>query len=198
LLIEPVAVAIDRFSGNLYVVEAEEGIVKKFTVDGELITKWTSQLEEQNNGQTPASLTDIAVDSSGNNVYLVDRDSNRVQKFDSNGNFITKWGSEDGQFQLLNGIAIDSAGNVYVADTGNNRVQKFDSNGNFITKFGSMCQLFASEQNGCIDPDGAGPLSLGDGQFMLPQGITVDASGKVYVADTGNSRIQVFSPATSR
>ena len=45
-----------------------------------------------------------------------------IQKFDSDGNFITKWGSggtDDGQFWLLHDIAIDSSDNVYVVDSGN-------------------------------------------------------------------------------
>jgi DNA-binding beta-propeller fold protein YncE len=51
-----------------------------------------------------------------------------MQVFDSNGTFITKWGSpgtENGQFARPEGINVDPSGNVYVADTNNNRVQKF-------------------------------------------------------------------------
>jgi DNA-binding beta-propeller fold protein YncE len=62
------------------------------------------------------------------NVYVVDSQNERIQKFDSNGNFITKWGSEgtgEGQFNIPEGIDIDSSGNVYVADTHNSRIQKF-------------------------------------------------------------------------
>jgi NHL repeat len=64
---------------------------------------------------------------------------------------------------------------VYVTDSGNNRIQKFDSNGNFITKWGT---------NG-----------TGDGQFNAPLSTAIDSSGKVYVADFRNNRIQVFSIA---
>ena len=97
---------------------------------------------------------------------LLIHDNNRIQKFDSNGAFITKWGSsgsEDGQFNYPVGVAVDSSGNVYVADYVNNRIQKFDSNGTFITKWGS----YGSE----------------DGQFSYPYGVAVDSSGNVYVAD---------------
>ena len=83
--------------------------------------------------------SDAAVDSS-NNVYVADQDNNRIQKFDSSGKFITKWGSYgngDGQFHNPDGIEVDSSGNVYVSDTDNNRIQKFDSNGTFITQWGS-------------------------------------------------------------
>ena len=104
--------------------------------------------------------------------------SNRVQKFDSNGDFITKWGTPgtgDGQFASPAGITVDSSDNLYVTDTGNDSIQKFDSNGNFITKWGSS--------------------GSNDGQFLDPLGIAVDSTGNVYVVDSGHSRIQVFTPS---
>ena len=69
----------------------------------------------------------VAVDSSGY-VYVTDDNNNRIQKFDSNGRFITKWGTEghaNGQFKNPKGVAVDSSGYVYVADDNNNRIQKF-------------------------------------------------------------------------
>jgi len=116
----------------------------------------------------------VAVDSSGN-IYVADTGNARIQKFDSNGNFILKFGtvgSDIGQFAFPFGVAVDSTGNIYAADSGNDRIQKFDSNTNFIFKFGT---------NGS-----------GDGQFAFPGDIAVDSSGNIYVADTGNSRIQKF------
>jgi PKD repeat protein len=61
-------------------------------------------------------------------VYVADANNHRIQKFDNNGNFITKWGSygkDDGQFIVPQGVAVDSSGNVYVADNNNHRIQKF-------------------------------------------------------------------------
>src|SRR6476620_4036259 len=69
----------------------------------------------------------IAVDLQGNNVYVVDSGNNRIQKFDSNGKYITQWGtkgSELGQFSSAFDIAISSS-KIYVTDTGNNNVQVF-------------------------------------------------------------------------
>ena len=69
----------------------------------------------------------VAVDSTGN-VYMANTDNSLIQKFDSNLNFITQWGSSgtgDGQFRSPNGLAVDLTGNVYVADSDNNRIQKF-------------------------------------------------------------------------
>ncbi|HZC49485.1 MAG TPA: 6-bladed beta-propeller [Nitrososphaeraceae archaeon] len=111
-----------------------------------------------------------------------DRESNNplgfksIKKFDSNGKFITSWGSEgtgDGQFFRPEDVAVDSSSdNVFVADFEGNNIQKFDSNGNFITKWGS---------EGC-----------NDGQFREHHGIDFDSIGNVYIVDTQNERIQKF------
>lgn len=109
---------------------------------------------------------------------MADTDNNRIQKFDSNGIFITKWGlpgSGDGEFNEPRGVAVDSGGNVYVTDN-NNRVQKFDSNGTFITKWGE----YGTE----------------DGEFNATSGVAVDSAGNVFVTDWWNNRIQKFGLTT--
>ena len=127
------------------------------------------------NGQF-ANPTDIAVDSTGN-VYVAEHYNERIQKFNSLGNFLTKWGtlgSGDGQFESPNGVAVDSTGNVYVVeDDINCRIQKFDSAGNFLTKWGAP--------------------GSGNGEFGQSKGVAVDSTGNVYVADFLNNRIQKFN-----
>jgi len=66
-------------------------------------------------------------------VYVIDESGgfntfDHIKKFDSNGNFITKWGSngtKDGQFVWPSDIGIDSQDNVYVVDRGNSRINVF-------------------------------------------------------------------------
>jgi sugar lactone lactonase YvrE len=135
------------------------------------IVMWGS--EGEGDGQF-AWLESVDTDSSGN-VYVVDMDNERVQKFTSDGQFISKWGTDGGaigEFRKPAGLAIDASDNVYVTDQGNGRVQKFTSDGQFIAAWGTT----------------------GDGtsQFSEPEGIDVDSSGHVYVADTGNNRVEVF------
>jgi DNA-binding beta-propeller fold protein YncE len=122
--------------------------------------------------------TGLAMDKNGTTLYVADTENNRVQKFNSKGEYLSQFGAKgsgNGQFSGPRGVAIDSKGNVYVADTGNNRVQKFSSAGAYVSQFGS--------------------LGSGAGQFSGPQGIAIDASDNVVVADTGNNRIQQFSSA---
>jgi uncharacterized protein (TIGR03663 family) len=99
-------------------------------------------------------------------------------------------GTGPGEFNHPRGIAVGPDGNVYVVDSDNYRVQVFDSSGTFLREWGTQCNLESG--HGCVDPDGSGPLELGDGQFQEPWGIAVALDGRVYVADTWNHRIQVF------
>jgi DNA-binding beta-propeller fold protein YncE len=118
----------------------------------------------------------IAVDAFGN-CYISDSTNHRIQKFTSEGVYVSGWGgtagSGDGQLDTPYGIAFDPLGNLYVADTGNNRIQKFTSNGIFITKWGST--------------------GSGNGQFMSPIGVAVDHYN-VYVVDNSTHCIQIFNP----
>lgn len=89
-------------------------------------------------------------------------------------------------------IAISPSGIQAIADTGNHRVVVLDANGQFLHEFGSLCKIGEGATSGCVDPDGDGPLELGDGQFQEPWGIAINAEGMIFVADTWNGRIQVF------
>ena len=113
--------------------------------------------------------TKSAVDGSGN-LYVADTSNNRIQKFNSNGGYITQWGSYgsgNGQFMNPRGIAVDSSGNVFVADYDNHRIQKFTYDGVYITQWGSY--------------------GSGNNHLKYPEGVAVDTSGNVYVADTGRA-----------
>ena len=97
-------------------------------------------------------------------------------------------GSADGtgaasRFSSPSGVVVDASGNLYVADTGNSTIRKVTPAGVVTTIAG------AAGITGIADGTGAGA------QFKYPQGIAVDASGNLYVADTGNNTIRKVTPA---
>ncbi len=181
-LISPYDVATAP-DGSVLVADFSNNRIQKFNSAGQFIMKWVNYCnidpnwdgvpDQQCAGQFYQPIgTAIGPDGS---LYVTESMNHRVQKFDSNGNFVTKWGSRgnaNGQFYEPDEIAVGADGSVYVADTFNHRVQKFDSNGNFIKKWGDY--------------------GSGDGQFYSPLGIAVSPDGFVYVADTHNNRIQKF------
>jgi streptogramin lyase len=117
----------------------------------------------------------IAVDAE-NNLWIADKEDNRVAEFSPEGTFIKAFGelgSEPGKFNEPEGIAIDSSGHIWVADTNNNRLEEFSATGTYMAQFGSL---------------GSEP-----GKFKAPSAVTFDTKEKVlWVADTGNNRVERF------
>ncbi|MFN8443189.1 MAG: TIGR03663 family protein [Caldilineaceae bacterium] len=89
-------------------------------------------------------------------------------------------------------VAVGPNSERLIADSNNHRIVVLDNVGNFVRTFGSFCDLSQGATSGCADPDGDGPLQLGDGQFREPWGVAAAPNGDIYVADTWNGRIQVF------
>ena len=122
----------------------------------------------------------LAADAAGN-VYVAELYNHRIQKFTSDGAFITQWGTfgdGNGQFQYPGEMAVDAAGNVYVPEYNQHWVQQFTDDGIFVSKWGSF---------------GNAP-----GQFEYPAGVATDAAGDIYVADSNNNRVEKFHPAPPR
>lgn len=125
--------------------------------------------------------TGLAADSGGS-IYVADTGNSRVRRVAPDGTVTTVAGSGAGQFDRPRGIAVDKRGTVFVADTGNNRIRR-------IAPDGAITTFAGSDSPGL----GAGGLSDGQGsaaQFRLPEGIAIDGSGNLYVADTGNNAVR--------
>ena len=140
--------------------------------------------------------TSLTVDSNGT-VYLADYGNNLIRKVTSAGAVTTLAGTGglsgylDGTGYLLNPTLFqnpthpvsDGAGNIYLTDTGNNNIRKIAADGS-VTVFAGSTTSVAGSVNG------TGTAAL----FNVPSGLTRDASGNFYVADSANQRIRKISP----
>lgn len=150
-------VAIDSNS-NYIVSYFQNNIVRKYDSQGNLIFTLGTQShydEGSNDDGKFWSPRGVAVDSQ-NNIYVCDAFNYRVQKFDSDGNFLLKFGSKgsgNGQFNMPWDVCIDNENNLYISDLLNNRIQVFSSSGNFIRSIGTQ--------------------GSGNGQFNMPMAIDI-------------------------
>jgi DNA-binding beta-propeller fold protein YncE len=125
-------------------------------------------------------------------LYVVDSVAHQVQVYQTDGTFVRSWGGFcdleggasgcTGLFKEPWGIAVAPDGTVYVADTWNHRIQHFTPEGEFLNTWGRFGQT--------MDGQSAGELGI----FYGPRDVAISPAGNVYVTDTGNKVIQVFSP----
>lgn len=140
-----------------------------------------------------SSPSGLAIDSSGN-VYVADRENHSIRKIDTGGQVTTiaglggVWGANDGmgsgaRFHAPEALAVDpTSGDVFVADTGNHAIRRITPAG-LVSTFSGVLGL-----RGLVD----GPAQ--SARFSGPAGIAIDSTGRIYVADTGNSRIRTLAP----
>jgi sugar lactone lactonase YvrE len=190
----PAGVAVDA-SGNVYVADQTNHMIRKIASDGTVTTlAGTGSVGNINATGTSASFRypfGVAVDASGN-VYVADRDNHLIRKITSAGVVTTLAGSGTAgstnatgtaaSFNLPTGVAVDVSGNVYVADKGNNLIRKISATGVVTTLAGTTTSGFSNGNSSSAS-------------FNAPTGIAVDASGYVYVADQSNNAIRKISPS---
>jgi DNA-binding beta-propeller fold protein YncE len=166
---KPRSVALDA-GDNLYVVDMT-GRVQKFSPDGKFILEW--QMPQIEKGKPKGMCRDKAGD-----IVLVEPHYSRVNYFSSGGKLTAQFGVKGtnvGQLGMPRAAVVNSRGELYICEyTDSERVQRFTARG-----------------EKCLGAWGR----LGDkpGEFSRAEGLGVDAADNIYVADSCNHRIQVFS-----
>lgn len=176
-----IAVAPD---GSLYIADSLNHRIQHIALDGEVLQVW-GRYASVAAGAAPGGTFNepwgVAVGPDGS-VYVADTWNYRIQKFTSDGRFVTMWASYPSNgvevgFYGPRGLAVDPRGRVFVADTGNKKIVVFDATGAYLTEIGLPGMLL--------------------GQFNEPAAIALDDFGNLYVTDTWNQRLQVFAPDAS-
>lgn len=192
----PTGVAVDQ-NQNLYIADSHNqririvsnGMIHTFAGNG------VAGFSGDGGAATSANLllpTGVAVDTAGN-VYIADTNNNRIRKV-SGGVITTVAGDGEQIYSGDNGlataagldspagVAVDASGNIYIADRHNQTVRKVDTLGNISTVAGNNIFGFTG------DGGTATHATLAD-----PTGVTVDAQGDVYIADSRNNVIREIS-----
>lgn len=222
-LYRPGGLALDA-SGGLYIADTLNHRVRKVAASTGTITTVAGTGTRGTTGDggpaTDALLSypgNLALDAGGN-LFFCDMGSNRVRKVDAATGIISTYAgdgfldeNDKGRFAgdggaataaSLNtsklfhcgGVAFSPAGNLFIGDSVNHRIRRVDTATGIIT---------THTGDGYTDEDGNGRMA-GDGStrtyasLNFPRGITWDAAGNCYIADTGNNRIRRVDSATGR
>ena len=168
---KPRSVAVDH-DDNLYVVDMT-GRVQKFSAKGEFLLSW--QLPQTDLGKPKG----MATDTNGN-IVVVEPHYQRINHFAPDGTLVSRWGrpgTNTGEFVLPRAVAINSHGDLFLSEyTTVDRVQAF--------RAGSHTAFLNFGRPGARD-----------GEFNRAEGLGFDGQDQLYVADSCNHRIQIFSSA---
>lgn len=187
---EPSGITADA-SGNLFVADAGNNLVRKITSAGAVTTIAGGDTTGFVNGAgLNSSFFDpvgVAVDASGN-LYIADAGNNQIRKITSGSN-VTTFARNDTTtstappFNNPTGVAVDATGNVYVANYLNNNILAVNPAGTVSIYAGSAIGL-----------PGANDGPSGSATFYYPNSVAADAAGNVYVADGVNNLIRKITP----
>jgi sugar lactone lactonase YvrE len=169
-------------SGNIYFSSTDLNCVFKIDRDG-LLTRFAGNSRPGYSGDggpaTSAQLygpRSLAVDGSGN-VYIADVSNRRLRRVSVSG-VITTVVTDS----TASGIAVDNVGNVYIAEQSRNQVRRLSTSGTLTTVAGTGMRGYSGD---------GGPATAAE--LFFPQGLAVDMSGNLYIADFDNYRVRRVS-----
>jgi trimeric autotransporter adhesin len=201
----PFDIAFDA-SGNIYIADYLNSRIRMVTKSTGIITTVAGDGTDGYTGDgglaTSAGLNypfDVAVDASGN-IYIADYFNSRIRMVSKSTGIITTVAG-DGQYgytgdgglatsAVINrpsGVVVDASGNIYIADRYNHRIR-------MVTKSTGIITTVAGDGTDGYKGDGGLATSAG---LSYPQGVAVDTSGYIYIADGSNYRVRLVKPQAS-
>lgn len=172
-LTSPIGVAVSPRGDRIYATEgAGERATLVFDQAGTPIGKLVPP-DTEPGGRLPLY---VALDPQGN-VYVSDRFRSAIDRYSPSGDYLGTFEPRDHRPVDPLAVAFDKAGNFYVTDAlkGQHRLLVYDPSGNLKLMLGKEGQEL--------------------GEFSFPNGVAVDGRGNIYVADSNNGRVQIFTPA---
>ena len=193
----PTGLAVDGL-GNVFVADTGNNTIRKITPAGTVTTLAGSpSVAGSADGTGPgahfAQTSGVAVDEAGN-AFVADMFNHTIRKITPAGAVTTlagspgSFGTADGtgaaaRFFYPRGVAVDGVGNVFVVDSGNYTIRK-------ITPAGAVTTL-AGSPGSSGSADGTGTAA----RFAEPEGLAVDGTGTLFVADAFDNTIRKITPA---
>jgi len=160
----PLGVALS--DNKLFVTDSGNSQVQVFTKKGRYLFSFKVVIS----GNKRSYPMGIAVGDDGN-IYVSEIANQKIMVFDPSGTYLHDFPKEDKV--LVKPVALAFAGGkLYVTDVGDQSIKIFSSRGRLLRKFGRGGD--------------------GEGEFAFPNGIAVSGDGTIFVADSNNSRVQVF------
>ena len=192
---------------HILVSDYDNGNIKMFTIQGR-------HVRTIDRGSTTFRPCGITISPDGY-IYVCDDANDCVCVFDVNVKFLFSFGSRGSGDECLDcpeDLCFASDGFLYITDVGNNRIFVYDKDGKFIKKFTTISIPTCIDATNCghliVSSDWSHEVMIyttgGDlvhvfgehgselGQFVGPDGVSVDSDGLIYIADSNNCRIQVF------
>jgi len=211
----PYGVAVDS-SGNLYIADAADHVVRKVTAPAGIISTLAGSLESGyagDGGQATKALmnlpTGIALDAGAANLYIADTGNNVIRAINLSTGIITTvagkfYGEENrvacqytgdngpatsAQLCRPQGVALDAAGDLFIADTDNNVIREVNAKTHTIT-------TVAGNPWGGLLASVATQIPATSALLDQPQAIALDSQGNLFIADTDACLVRKVTAST--
>lgn len=133
------------------------------------VLEWGKHGKQAGEFDFPIAITITPADD----IFITDSKNQRVQQFTTEGKFVNQFPVSDSGSRI-GGIAVDRDGNLYLACQNKHKIAVYTPQGKLVREIGKQ--------------------GSGDGELYIPSDVAFAADWSFYVTDSGNSRVQHFSP----